>query len=265
MFDLFSALYCFLIFVCTYKHTKIIDIIGKLLSPIKLILFFVLIIFGLFSPSIHIAASETVTESFKRGLVNGYGTMDLLAAFFFCSVIYQHIFNKIKLQGITDTATTIRIFLMASLIGGLLLGLVYTGFILVGAKHALPLEHVATAEMIMVVSHIVLGKLGSLFVCICVGLACLVTAIALTEIATIFCYERLFSGKLPRNFCLICVVALTYSMSIMGFAGIMKIALPMLEILYPALILYCIFNIVTTLSSLRKKATQPSEPSFVTH
>ena len=43
--------------------------------------------------------------------------------------------------------------------------------------------------------------------------------------------------------CLIITILSIYAMSIIGFSGIMTIALPILEILYPALIIYCIIVI----------------------
>lgn len=255
----FSALYCGLIFLCTFKHKKIVDIIGKLLSPIKLILFSILILVGLFSQGAYVDHANTITTSIKQGLVNGYSTMDLLAAFFFCSVICQHILAKARVQGIKDPRVIIRIFLLACLVGAVLLAFVYTGFMLVAAKHAAYLQQTETAEIIMVISKIVLGHFGSLFVCICVGFACLVTAIALTEVSTAYFYERIFKKKIPRVMCLLGTLLSIYIMSIVGFSEIMKIVLPILEVLYPALILYCLYIITINLIKMRKISSESFE------
>jgi LIVCS family branched-chain amino acid:cation transporter len=250
----FSAFYCFLILACTFRHSSIVDLIGKVLSPIKLLLFFILIMAGLGGEYHFIENSNLISSSITLGLVNGYSTMDLLAAFFFCSVVCQNILVKTKAQGIHSEQSLMRIFLLSCLVGGVLLGCVYTGFMLIAAKHATELQHVETAEMIMVISNLVLGKFGSLFVCICVAFACLVTAIALTEVATDFFYTQLFKKKISRFVCLISTIFSIYVMSMVGFTVIMKVALPILEVLYPILIGYCIFNLSSTLYGIRAKS-----------
>lgn len=240
---LFSGFYCAILFLMTYHHTKIVDIIGRILSPIKLILFLTLIVAGLLGSHTIIESKLTLTSSIRLGLVDGYSTMDLIAAIFFCSVICQSIFTKTKACGITSSRTIIKIFLLSCLVGGVLLGIVYIGFMLVALCHASELQGVETAQMIIAISNVVLGQFGSLFVGICVSFACLVTAIALTEITTEFLFEKVARKKLPRSLCLITTILFIYAMSIVGFAGIMKMALPILEVLYPTLILYCMINI----------------------
>lgn len=252
---LISALYCGILLVLSYRHNKVVDVIGRILSPIKLSLFAVLIIAGLtMSPHEILPNNNPIMDSVKMGLLDGYSTMDLLATFFFCSIVCQNILAKTKVYGITDTPTVIKIFLKACFVGGALLGVVYIGFMLLALFHAPSLEGVGTAQMIVAVSNLVLGKFGSLFVGICVSFACIVTAIALTDISTSFIHEQLARKKLPRNLCLVISISITYAMSILGFAWIMKIALPILQVLYPALIIYCIINIVTQISVIKKKA-----------
>lgn len=248
----FSAIYCAIVFLMTVRHSKVVDIIGHFLSPIKLVLFVILIIAGITTAHTPIENTNTVMSSIKLGLVDGYSTMDLLAAFFFCSVVCNSIFAKTQSQGIKDPRVIIKIFLQSCLVGGLLLGFVYIGFMLLAFCHADELQGVATAQMITTISNVVLGKLGSLFVGICVSFACVVTAIALTDVASSFFYEQLFKKKFSRTTCLVGTIAMIYAMSIVGFSGIMTIALPILEVLYPALIIFCVINIVLQLYAFNK-------------
>lgn len=251
---IFSALYCFVIFLLTYRDTTVIDIIGRVLSPIKLSLFIILIIAGLMGGHEILENKNSISTSIKMGLLDGYSTMDLLATFFFCAIVCKDILAKTTTHGITNTRTVTHIFLMSCLVGGAILGLVYIGFMLVALCHASQLQGVDTAQMIVAVSNLVLGKFGSLFVGICVAFACIVTAIALTEVTTAFFYEQILRRKVPRMICLIATITAIYAMSIIGFTGIMKLALPILEILYPALIIYCIINICIQLPKLKKNA-----------
>jgi LIVCS family branched-chain amino acid:cation transporter len=248
----FSACYCLAIFALTYRHTKIVDLIGYFLSPIKLVLFAVLIVAGLLTTQDIFENKNTIMSSVQLGLVNGYSTMDLLAAFFFCSVVYKSILAKAKDIGITDPKETIKIFLYACFIGAAILAVVYVGFMFLAYSHASQLQGVDTAQMIVVISNIVLGKSGAIFVGICVSFACLVTAVALTEVTAGFLYEHIFMKKIPRLACLIGTIVLIYAMSILGFSVIMQFSLPILEVLYPVLIVYCVVNIAIKLISQRR-------------
>ncbi len=248
----FSGMYCLLIFALTYRDNRVVDVIGRFLSPIKLSLFFILIIAGLIGSHEILTSKQSISSSFKMGLLDGYSTMDLLATFFFCTVVCKNIMAKTQLQGITCNREITKIFLWSCLIGGCLLSIVYIGFMLVALYHAADLQGVDTAQMIVTIANLVLGKFGSLFVGVCVAFACIVTAIALTDVTTDFLYEKMFRQKISRLFCLIITIATTYAMSIIGFTGIMKIALPILEVLYPGLIVFCIINIVFKIFAMKK-------------
>lgn len=257
---LFSAIYCLALFALTYRHTKIVDIIGRILSPIKLILFLILIVVGLTGSHTILENKDTILSSVKLGLVDGYSTMDLIAAVFFCTIVSQSITAKAKACGITNSRAIVKIFLLSCLVGGTLLSVVYIGFMLLALCHATELQGVNTAQMIVIISNLVLGKFGSLFVGICVSFACLVTAIALTEITTEFLHTKIIVKKVSRTICLIITITSIYAMSIVGFAGIMKMALPILEVLYPILIIYCFINIFMKLfnSKIRARAQRTS-------
>jgi LIVCS family branched-chain amino acid:cation transporter len=243
----FSAIYCLILFLLTYKHTRTVDIIGRVLSPIKLILFTTLIIAGFTGSHTILENKNSITSSLTMGLFDGYSTMDLLAAFFFCSIVSQHIILKAKESGITSQRATIKIFLLSCLLGGTILAFVYIGFMLIALCHANELQNIDTAQIIATISTLVLGQFGALFVGICVGFACLVTAVALTEVTTSFLHIHIVKKKLPRTFCLAITIITIYAMSILGFSKIMEIALPILIFLYPALIAYSIFNIIARL------------------
>jgi LIVCS family branched-chain amino acid:cation transporter len=261
----FSGLYCLAIFCFTYRNTTIIDIIGRFLSPIKLTLFAILIVAGLLSAHAIQPNTNFVSTSITMGLVDGYSTMDLLATFFFCSIVYRNILLKAKCAGITDQKTIVRIFLYSCIVGASILACVYVGFMLLALCHADQLQNVETAQMIVAISNIVLGKFGALFVGICVSFACLVTAIALTEVTTSFVYEHVLLKKVPRLACLLTTIGIIFAVSNLGFAGIMNVALPILEILYPALIFYCIINISFKLFSTRNQFRASANDAEIVH
>lgn len=76
-----------------------------------------------------------------------------------------------------------------------------------------------------------------------IALTCLTTAIALTVVSAEFLQKRLSRGKLSYEWSLILVLALTVFVSTLEFKGIIKLLAPVLQIIYPSLLVLCLFNI----------------------
>ncbi|PHQ80450.1 MAG: hypothetical protein COB66_04790 [Coxiella sp. (in: Bacteria)] len=245
----FSIIYFTVILLLSFKHTLVIDIIGRFISPVKIVAFVTLIICSLATAHALLPIHHSAPQVFSHSLSVGYGTMDLLAAFFFCHVAYKNIVRKCLAEDIHDKKIIMRITLKSCMIGAFLIAAIYTGFMLSAATHATALQHTATPAMINHIAHLVLGEYGSLFVCVCVSLACIATATALAVVSANFFYKTIFRKKAPRAACLLFVLALMYCMSILGFSDIMALATPMLNVLYPCLIVLCIVNIYRKLKS----------------
>lgn len=248
----FDFLYFFIIFLFVFKQSRVVDIIGWFFSPIKIISFSILIVVGMCTATPLIDMHVSAPQAFRSSMTLGYGTMDLLAAFFFCSVAYKNIVYKCHKMNVTSQQTIIKMMLMACVIGAFLISLIYAGFIFVAASHAQALQGTATEALIGKVAGVVLGQYGALFVGICVSVACLATGATLAEVTTDYLYNTTFRQKLPRLVCLLLVLGTMIMMSILGFDGIMKIASPILEVIYPALIVLCVVNIFLKLVPVRE-------------
>lgn len=239
--EIFSLIYCVLIFVLAYRESKVVSILGLFFSPVKIISFTCLIIVGFIFAEPIIPNPATTSEAFIKALVTGYNTMDLLASFFFCSVAFTAIdIARKKHPSLNATKLTLK----ACILGAVLTGAVYIGFMLTAYTHAHALKGLAEEQMISAVSMAVLGKFGGLFVCISVSFACVATALALVEVCTIYLHEEVFKEKVPHLACLVSVVFITYLMTNLGFQGILKFSIPILQVIYPALIVLCVLNIL---------------------
>lgn len=239
----FDFCYFGLVFLLVCNQSRIVDIMGWFLSPIKILAFTVLIAIGLYTaaPLMHIP--ETSQHTFTSALTTGYGTMDLLAAFFFCTVAYKNIVNKCHSVGVTSKKAIANMTLLSCIVGAALISVVYIGLTLAAASHAEALQNVPTEALIGKISYIVLGQYGSVFVGICVTFACVATATALVEVTADYFHRTIFKEKLPRLVCVIGTLVVMYLMAILGFDRIMKIAGPILNGLYPMLIFMCVVNI----------------------
>jgi LIVCS family branched-chain amino acid:cation transporter len=237
----FSLFYCGLVFLLAYREAKVVEILGLYLSPVKIISFTALIILGFISVEPSLPSPLSTFEAFNKAIMNGYNTMDLLGAFFYCTVAFKSIKHATH-HNPTLSPTTLT--LKSSMVGAGLTGAVYLGFMWIAHNHAASLQGLPEEKMISAISMLVLGKFGALFVCVSVSFACVATALALADVCSIYLYEEVFHKRVSKIVCLSTVMLLTYLMTNVGFQGILNITVPILKIVYPALIILCIFNIL---------------------
>jgi len=244
----FDLAYFGIVFLLVYKPSRVVEVIGLVLSPVKITAFVILIIVGLYTTLPHSTQPWTAAHTFNTAFTMGYNTMDLLGTFFVGRIAYQYIVFKAN-----QTTTTlspeyiVKMTLYACLIGAALISLVYIGLIFTAAAHAQALQNTPTEALIRKISDIVLGQYGSLFVGICVSFACLATAAALTAVTAEYFYTIITRELVSRFYCLLIVLVIMYMMAILGFEKIMGIAIPILKVLYPVLIVMCVINIAAKL------------------
>lgn len=255
----FNFIYFALVALVVARQSRVVDIIGWLLSPIKILTFTILIISALWLASPLMTVETSAAEIFSMSLITGYGTMDLLASLFFCTVAYRNIVAKCAEAGMYSQKNVIKMTLMSCIIGAVLICIVYIGFIFAAATHAENLQNVPTGELLNALSFSMWGPYGALFIGICVAVSCLTTASALTEVTTEYIHETVLRRRVPRSVCLSVILVVMYCIAIIGFDGIMKIATPVLEILYPLLIVLCIVNIIWKLMhpTVDQETSQP--------
>ncbi|MEM8728010.1 MAG: branched-chain amino acid transport system II carrier protein [Chlamydiota bacterium] len=236
----FSLTGSVIIFLCCWKRNRILDLIGYVLSPLLVFFLVVIIIKGVFFSISQSVGSSHVTYPFFYGLREGYNTMDLLAAFFFSSLVYTRL--KKEREGNGKKGLFFSIFKAAS-IGASLLSVIYIGFSYVAAHHSLALEGTAVDQLLGKIGRIVLGHHAGLIVCISIALTCLTTAIALTVVCAEFFKERLLKNKVTYEWSLVVILAITVFISTLEFTGIVHLLAPVLQTVYPSLLVLCIFNI----------------------
>ena len=243
----FAAIACCFIFLCTYRPTNLLKILGYILTPLKLgSLTFIIIIGLLYAPEAPVALHDG-TSVFFKGLKDGYLTMDLLATFFFCSVVLKCLKQTIDVSDPANYKLLIKTTLKASFIGAGLLAVIYVGFSYVSAAHSGSLEGISPADLISNIAIRVLGPYAGLIVSFTVTMACLTTAIALSTVFAEFIHKDLAKNKISYISALLISLLATYFMSTLNFGGIMAFLAPVLQICYPALITLCCVNILNKL------------------
>lgn len=241
---LFSVAACAFIFLCTFRRTSILNIVGYVLTPLKLGSLLLIIIMGYFSSPMAPAATHNELTVFFKGLKDGYQTMDLLGTFFFCSVVLDCLRRKIDVSDPLNYKVLIGTTLKASCIGAGLLAVIYVGFSYVAAAYSGTLSHVSPEDLISSIAVQVLGPYAAVVVSFTVTLACLTTAIALTTVFAEFIHKDLTQNKVSYPIALIITLIVTFFVSNLNFTGIIKLLAPILELCYPALIVLSLVNIL---------------------
>ncbi len=235
----FSILSCIVIFFLTIRKSRIVPLLGSILTPILLLSLALIGIFGLLSADFPEAVAGRGWSGFKNGIFQGYQTMDLLAAFFFSAFVIKHLKDKQQ-----ETTQVLPVFLKASFIGAALLCLIYFVLVLLGAVYAKELTHVPPQEMLGYVAQASLGNWAAPIVASAVVLACLTTALVLASLFADFLKKEVTKDKINNSLAIGTTLAIAFFTSTLEFSGIARIIGPILEAIYPALIVLTILSIL---------------------
>lgn len=247
----FSILCAALIFIAAVKKNMIVDLLGRFLGPIKIILLFFIVIKGLFSPAHPGPATLTKMQGFVHGILSGYGTCDLLGVIFLSGLILSRLHEGMHPEKRRDSLAIIKHGLQASAIGGFLLALVYAGFCVVAGFYGEQLTTVERGNLFSALAVLVMGENGGLLANATIAISCVATAIALSAVFAMYLHKDLSGGRINYVVALAVTSMITAFMACLGFSGIMHALSPIIQVIYPVLIVYVLWNIVIKLWKLK--------------
>ncbi|MEX0940813.1 MAG: branched-chain amino acid transport system II carrier protein [Candidatus Babeliales bacterium] len=248
----FSIIFLFCTFLATYKESKIVDLLGYVISPLLLISLVIIIIKGYFSPSLGVTTTtQAPLEMFWKNFIYGYETLDLLGGIFFSSIVITILQKNFATLGSSDFKKLALMSLKSGIIGVSLLGLVYLGLSYLGVYFGHGLEHINEGELFSAVSFRILGPHGAAIIALAVLMACFSTIIALTAINSEFINKQIFKGKIGYINSIIIVLLLTLIPSNLGLGPILEFSRPIITIAYPALIVLTLVNIAYKLFNFK--------------
>ncbi|EGY28681.1 branched-chain amino acid uptake carrier, partial [Candidatus Regiella insecticola 5.15] len=208
---------------------RLLDTIGHILAPLKIIAFSILGITAVLWPAgTSIPAIELYQQiPFSSGFINGYLTMDTLGALVFGIVIV----NAARSRGVVSVGLLTRYTVLAGLIAGLGLTLLYLSLFKLGSSSGILTPDAQNGAVILhaYVQH-TLGGLGSVFLAALIFIACIVTAIGLTCACAEF-----FSQYLPLSYRALVFILGIFSMLVsnLGLTHLIQISIPVLTAIYP--------------------------------
>lgn len=226
---IYSILYFSLVTVVSLYPNKILDTVGYVLSPLKILSLLVLGISAALIPVTHVAEpiGKYVESPISEGFVNGYLTMDTLGALVFGIVII----NAIRSRGVKDSALITRYAIIASLISGVGLTLVYLSLFKLGLSSHDIAGNASNGAIILhaYVEH-AFGASGAYFLAAMIFIACIVTAIGLT----CACAEYFSQiSKISYKAWVFILVGFSFIISNLGLTKLIAVSVPVLSAIYP--------------------------------
>ena len=228
----YSVFYFIIATIFAMYPAKILDTVGKVLSPIKIAALIILCITAIFlAPSEPAAPQEQFVDgAFALGIVNGYLTLDTLASLAFAIIIV----NAIRSHGVTDAKPVTRYAIMSGCMAGVGFIFIYICLFRLGNTSViLTPEATNGAEVLSAyVSH-AFGNFGNIFLAVLIIVACMVTAIGL-----ICACSSYFETIWPIRYRTYAVIFAVVSCAIanFGLTTLINISVPGLISVYPMFI-----------------------------
>ena len=214
---------------------KVVERVGKILTPVLLVLLFLIIIKGAFFIDLTIK-SDIYPHAFKKGFLEGYQTMDTIASIAYAGIILKAIKHGRDLTHKQEISFLIK----SGLVAIVSLALIYGGFAYVGAKMHTVFQTQDKIELLVRTTSYLLGGYGNLVLAVCVAGACLTTAIGL--VATVGEFFNSITGIKYEKIVILTIVV-SFILSILGVEQIIKISVPVLVFIYPVAISLIILNL----------------------
>lgn len=239
-----SAVFCAIFFgvslALSLNPSSIVDTLGKFLTPALLVLLALLITLGI--TLLHGTASAPVEEyaahPMSSGFINGYMTMDSLAALAFGIVLV----SSLSYKGFAPGKQLTRGVSLAGIIAGLCLGLVYVGLGIVGIRVPGGRSYTDGAVLLADVAHQTMGTTGGIVFGLIVLLACLTTSVGLLGATSEF-FNRLVP-KASYRMWVILFSLIAFGVATLGLENVLKVAAPVIGLLYPAAIVLILLTLL---------------------
>jgi LIVCS family branched-chain amino acid:cation transporter len=241
-----STIYFFLVLVFVLNRSKILNFIGKFLTPLIVIMLLLVIGIGLFSSETIINASQFKTP-IVAGILEGYQTFDAIGAV----VVGAVIIVSLNFKSFTSYEVKKALIKKSGFIAGLGLFIIYAGLISVGALYSSEISvdsalssDMQRATLLRGISLAALGTFGNTVLSILISLACFTTAVGI--IAGTADYFKSLLNNSPLVYAVTAIIACVFGVIVgqLDFHSIIVIAIPVLLFIYPITIVLIMLNVL---------------------
>ncbi|MBQ4212719.1 MAG: branched-chain amino acid transport system II carrier protein [Selenomonas sp.] len=238
-------IYTMFFFGATYylamTPNKLIDRVGKMLTPALLIFLVILFVKSFVTPLGEVldATGAYITAPFSQGFQDGYQTMDLLASLSIGTIVV----NAIRMRGTTDNKSVSKICIISGFITVALMTLVYGSLAYIGASSASVLSGVENGGQLLAGAvGIFFGPAGNLLVAFIIALACLTTSCGMIS-GTAWYFNKLSNNRMSYARLVQVSTAFSFVVSNVGLTQIIALSVPFLVAIYPLVIVFVVLSL----------------------
>lgn len=244
---LFTSIFFLAVFLVSLNPSKMVDRIGQILTPILLLSIAILVIGGLllFDKPLQPATGDYKESPFFTGFIEGYLTMDAIAALAFGIIVVQ----TFKERGLSSRQTLIKATLRVGFIAGIGLIIVYTTLGWISAKLPNGELFANGGEILSHAATSIFGTSGTLLLGIIVTLACFTTSVGLV-VATAQFFAKI--SPLSYKWLAGIITLASYLIANQGLNTIIRFSVPALVFLYPIAIVLILLTFTQPLFGGRK-------------
>lgn len=237
--DIALPIFLLIFFLLTYwlaaTPSKLVDRVGKILTPALLAVILLLIVQSFISP---LGTPQAPTKNYAtpvtavmQGILDGYNTLDAIASFIFATLVISFV----KEGGVTQPKAIMKQVLLSGSIAVALLAFIYIFIAKIGADSVTQLGILETGAPVLAGSaKILFGNLGAAILAVIVLLACLSTSVGLVTCCAAY-FMRLLGHFSYKTYAVIfCVIS--YLVGLFGLKTIIVSTIPVLMFIYPLLV-----------------------------
>lgn len=251
---IYTALFFGASYYLSLNPNKLIDRVGKMLTPALLVVLVILFLRTFWSPMGEVLAPTGVylESPYAQGFQDGYQTMDLLATI----AIGALVVNAVRYRGVTDTRTIGKACLAAGFITVFLMACVYGSLAYLGATSVTVLGHSENGGQLLAEAvRIFFGAAGNVLLALIIILACITTCCGITSSAAMF-FHKLFKKKISYERLLLFSILFSFGASNIGLTQIIALAVPFLVAIYPLVIVFVMLSLFDRFIGWRKSIYQ---------
>ena len=240
----FSLIFFALVLFFSLRPAKITVWIGKIINPLFLLFFAILVIAALCNPGASASMVEPDTAYQSHALfsafIEGYGTMDAIAGLAFGIVVI----DIIRGMGVTDDSAVAKDVLSSGVLTGLLMAAIYIATILMGTQSRGLFETSENGGIALAqIAQHYLGDFGRVVLAITITCACLKTSLGLVTSCS-DAFSRMFPKGPSYKTWAILFTVFSFCISNVGLSRIIDYSLPVLMFLYPPAITLILLALV---------------------
>lgn len=234
---IYSILFFVVAMLIALKPEKLTEYLGKKLTPCLLVLIVIIFIGSFLHPAGKLALPTGGYQELPmiKGFLDGYQTMDTLAALNFGMIIAMNIREK----GIQKEQSIMRETIFAGWIAGIILCIVYGMLLYAGAISSETFKGAKDGtEILTALTQFLFGRVGVIILALVFLIACLNTCIGLLS-----CCGKYFHSIVPkisyRNWVFL-FAFVSMIISNIGLTKILELSVPVLNAIYPVAIVLII-------------------------